>query len=166
MRKTLLTMALVAAVACGLYAGDGKKKVACVGDSITFGASIKDRKNNSYPCQLGKILGDKWEVRNFGVNCATLLKKGDTPYWNLKAYKNALAYKPDVVVIMLGTNDSKPGNWKNKKDFVSDYIELVKSFQKLDSKPQVWVCLPVPAFPGKWGINEKTIGGEMVPMLK
>jgi lysophospholipase L1-like esterase len=166
MSKALLSMVLVLAVACGLYAGDGKKKVACVGDSITFGASIKDRKNNSYPCQLGKILGDGWTVRNFGVSGATLLKKGDKPYWKKRAYKNALNYKPNVVVIMLGTNDSKPINWKQKQDFVSDYVELVKSFQKLDSKPEVWVCLPVPAFPGKWGINEKTIGGEMMTMVK
>ena len=79
------------------------KKVACVGDSITFGAGVKDRGQNSYPVQLGKMLGAKWQVKNYGVNAATLLKKGDKPYWKLAAYQSALKFEPDVVIIKLGT---------------------------------------------------------------
>ena len=54
-------------------------RVACVGDSITFGYGIKDRDKMSYPAQLGKRLGNKYEVRNFGVNGHTLLSKGNAP---------------------------------------------------------------------------------------
>src|SRR4051812_1868247 len=56
-------------------------RVACVGDSITFGYGIKDRDHNSYPAQLGVMLGNKWEVRNFGVNGVTALRKGTRPYF-------------------------------------------------------------------------------------
>ncbi len=65
-------------------------KVACVGDSITFGFTIENRDQNSYPAQLGRLLGKNWEVKNFGVIGATLLKKGDMPYWKQKAW----AYLP------------------------------------------------------------------------
>jgi lysophospholipase L1-like esterase len=128
-------------------------RVACIGDSITQGVGAA--KGKSYPAQLQNLLGKSWVVGNFGVSGRTLLKKGDFPYWKEKAYQNALAYKPDVVIIMLGTNDTKPQNWKNEADFVADYRELVKSFQTLESKPRVYVCRPCPVpEPGNYGINE------------
>ncbi len=140
-------------------------RVACVGDSITFGAGIADRKNKSYPVQWGRVLGAKWDVKNFGVNGATLLKKGDKPYWKLEAYTKALAFNPNVVVIKLGTNDTKPQNWKHKADYVADYVALIKSFQALEAKPKIWLCYPVPAYADKWGIFEKVIREEVKPML-
>ncbi|MCW1883517.1 GDSL-type esterase/lipase family protein [Luteolibacter flavescens] len=131
-------------------------KVACVGDSITQGSGIADPARNSYPGQLQSLLGDKWKVGNYGVSGRTLLKKGDFPYWNEKAYKDALGFSPDVVIIMLGTNDTKPQNWKHEAEFTADYTELVKSFQTLESKPRIYVCRPCPVpEPGNFGINEK-----------
>jgi len=131
-------------------------KVACVGDSITQGAGAGPGK--SYPAQLQGLLGDKWKVGNFGVSGRTLLRKGDNPYWTETAYQNALASAPDVVIIMLGTNDTKPQNWKFESEFVADYTELVKSFRALASKPRVYVCRPCPVpEPGAYGINEKNL---------
>ena len=141
------------------------KRVACVGDSITFGAAIKDRAKNCYPVQLGRFLGEGWNVANFGVNGATLLKKGDKPYWKQRAFEQAHAFEPEVVLIKLGTNDSKPQNWKHKKDYVSDYVELIESFRKLESKPEVFICYPVPAYPGRWGITDKVMKEEVMPRL-
>ena len=146
-------------------AREAPKRIACVGDSITFGAAIKDRVKNCYPAQLGRMLGEKFEVRNFGVNGATLLKKGDKPYWKLKAYANARDFQPEVVVIKLGTNDSKPHNWKHKEEYVADYVALIESFRKLGSKPVVWLCYPVPAYPGRWGITDKVMKEEVMPRL-
>ena len=146
-------------------AREAPKRIACVGDSITFGAAIKDRVKNCYPAQLGGMLGEKFEVRNFGVNGATLLKKGDKPYWKLKAYANARDFQPEIVVVKLGTNDSKPHNWKHKEEYVADYVELIESFRKLASKPTVWVCYPVPAYPGRWGITDKVMKEEVMPRL-
>ena len=131
-------------------------KVACIGDSITQGSGAG--KGESYPSQLQEMLGDKWTVGNFGVSGRTLLKKGDYPYWNEQKYQDALKSEPDVVIIMLGTNDTKPQNWKHEAEFVSDYTALVKSFQALPSKPRIYACRPCPVpEPGNFGINEKNL---------
>jgi lysophospholipase L1-like esterase len=135
-------------------------KVACVGDSITQGAGAKS--GQSYPSQLQALLGDGYKVGNFGVSGRTLLKKGDFPYWKEKKYQDALAMEPAIVVIMLGTNDTKPQNWKFEAEFEADYRELVKSFQALKSKPKVFVCRPVPVpGQGNYGINEENIQKEI-----
>ncbi len=156
----LLTPALFAAAPIDPSSYKEPVKVACVGDSITQGAGAG--KGRAYPTQLQEMLGEKWKVGNFGVSGRTLLKKGDYPYWNEKAYQNALEFKPDVVIIMLGTNDTKPQNWKFESKFVADYSELVKSFLALESKPRVYVCRPCPV-PGKgnYGINEANVQLEI-----
>lgn len=131
-------------------------KVACIGDSITQGSGAEQGK--SYPSQLQEMLGAEWKVGNYGVSGRTLLKKGDFPYWNEGAYQNALKSDPDVVIIMLGTNDTKPQNWKHEAEFTGDYTELVKSFEALASKPRIYVCRPCPVpEPGNFGINEKNL---------
>ena len=135
-------------------------KIACVGDSITQGAGAKS--GQSYPAQLQALLGDGYKVGNFGVSGRTLLKKGDFPYWKEKKYQDALAMEPAIVIIMLGTNDTKPQNWKFEAEFDADYRELVKSFQMLKSKPKVFVCRPVPVpGEGNYGINEENIQKEI-----
>ena len=106
-------------------------KVACVGNSITYGAGIVNRDKNSYPAQLQAYLGEKYEVRNFGRNGATALLKGDYPYMETEEYKQSLAFLPDIVFIKLGTNDSKPLNIKYKRKFKSDYLKLIRSYQEL-----------------------------------
>ena len=140
-------------------------RIACIGDSITFGASIKNRTKDCYPEQLGRMLGEKWQTRNFGVSGATLLKKGDLPYWNQQAFKDALAYNPNVVVIKLGTNDTKPQNWKYKDQFASDYAEMIDRFAELPSNPRIWICLPVPAYPERWGISGTIVKNEVIPLI-
>lgn len=138
-------------------------RVACVGDSITQGSGAAQGK--SYPSQLLALLGDGWEVGNFGVSGRTLLRKGDHPYWKEAAYQKALGFKPDAVIIMLGTNDTKPQNWKHKDEFESDYRDLVKSFQALQPTPRVYICRPVPVPDGgNYGINEAGIQ-EQMPMV-
>ncbi len=135
-------------------------RLACVGDSITQGAGAGE--GMAYPTQLKSLLGEGWEVGNFGVSGRTLLRKGDHPYWKEDAYKKALDFEPDAVVIMLGTNDTKPQNWKLRDEFEGDYRDLVKSFLNLPSKPRVFICRPVPV-PGKgnFGINEASLQEQM-----
>ena len=141
-------------------------KVACVGNSITYGHGIENRPVNSYPTQLGRMLGDQWEVRNFGVSGRTLLNKGDYPYRNEEAFTQAKAFLPDVVVIMLGTNDTKPQNWKYADEFSGDYQQLIHDFQSLPSHPKIFLCKPVPAFAIQWGINDSIIVHGVIPVVE
>jgi lysophospholipase L1-like esterase len=143
-----------------------KTRVACVGDSITFGAGIKDRAHNSYPAQLQQMLGDRYDVRNFGVSGRTMLKHGDYPYWKEKAFADAREFAPNIVVIMLGTNDTKPQNWKFKDEFAADAKALVQEFQGLASKPKVYLCRPVPVFPpGAFNIRADVLKDGVIPAV-
>lgn len=162
--KLTLKLFSIVMLTCALASG-AVTKIACVGDSITYGAGIKDHKTQTYPAQLQAILGDSYDVRNFGVSGTTLLKHGDMPYWNYKAFKEAKSFDPSVVVIMLGTNDSKPKNWSHKKDFKHDLTEMVREFQQLPSHPTVYLCDPVPAYPGRWGISNQVIHDQVIPLV-
>ena len=115
-------------------------RVACIGNSITFGAGIKNRSRDSYPSVLARMLGDNYWVKNFGVSARTMLNKGDHPYMNEPAYKNALAFNPNIVVIKLGTNDSKSFNWKYKADFMKDAQNMINAFKGLPSQPKIYLC--------------------------
>jgi len=141
-------------------------KVACIGNSITEGSGIANKEKYSYPAQLQTMLGSGWKVKNFGVGGRTLLKKGDYPYWNERAFTDAKSFNPDVVIIKLGTNDTKPWNWKYKNEFVYDYEKFIDEFQALPSHPRIYICNPVPAFPGDWGIRDSIITADLLPFLK
>ena len=96
-----------------------KIKVACVGNSITAGYGVKNRDKDSYPMLLGQMLGQGYDVRNFGVSSKTMLRKGNS-YMAEKAYQNALDFCPDILIVKLGTNDANPKYWQYKKDFMKD----------------------------------------------
>lgn len=137
-------------------------RVACVGDSITQGVGVQDLNKDSYPAKLQEILGKRWSVQNFGVGGRTMLRKAD-PFDHHPALKS----DPDIVIIALGTNDSKTPIWSaHKADFVADYVAMIKEFQALPSHPKIWAGLPVPAFPGNWGITENVIRDEVIPAIK
>src|SRR5262245_38214685 len=106
-------------------------KIACVGDSITYGYGLGNPSTESYPARLQAALGAAHMVQNFGVSGTTLLKKGDAPYWNTAQFGTSGSFGPDVVVIMLGTNDAKPQNWSRKAEFSADYQELVQHYRAL-----------------------------------
>jgi acyl-CoA thioesterase-1 len=141
-------------------------RVACVGDSITFGAGIKDRKNDNYPVVLGRSLGEMFEVRNFGVSGATLLKAGDFSYWKTPAFKAATSFDPHVVVIKLGTNDTKPQNWKHAVQYAADYEAMIAHFAALPAKPKIWLCSPAPVYQTRWGISEKSVVEGVIPKVQ
>jgi lysophospholipase L1-like esterase len=156
------------------FADGGTVRVACVGDSITFGSGLPQ----TYPARLGHWLGTNYDVRNFGVSATTLLHRGDLPYIRQPAWTNALAFAPDIVVIDFGANDSKhPGdgsleattavnNWQFKSDFTGDYTAMIAAFRRANPAAKIFICLPTPDFPGRWGINDQTIRDEMIPLIR
>lgn len=142
-------------------------KVACIGNSITDGFGIDFAPANAYPAQLQQLLGNDYLVKNFGVSARTLLNKGDYPYMNETAWKDALAFKPDIVIIKLGTNDSKPENWKYSAEFKQDLKQMITTLRSDAKKtPQIFLCTPIPAFKPSWNINDSIIKNEIIPIQK
>lgn len=141
-------------------------KVASIGNSITFGHGIKDRIKNAYPEQLGRMLGKGYTVKNFGVSGRTLLSKGNFPYIETKAFEEALAFNPDIVIIKLGTNDSKDFNWVYKDDFEKDYHNLLEQFASLSSRPAIYMCLAVPVFEKGKRISAEVVTNEVNPKIR
>ena len=140
-------------------------RVACIGDSITFGHGINDRETNSYPAQLGALLGDAYQVKNFVVSGSTMLKQGNKPYWKQAQYQAAQDFEPDLVVIKLGTNDMKARNWKFKADYKADYIDMIRTFQGLLSQPDVLICYPAPVFRAKGDFKDSIVREELIPLV-
>jgi lysophospholipase L1-like esterase len=139
--------------------------VACVGDSITAGVG-STATDYDYPSLLQELLGPGYKVINFGESGATLLKNGDSPYWQRGSFPASKSAAPDVVIIMLGTNDSKPWNWKFKDQFTSDYAALANYYAGMVSHPQIYAVLPPPVpGTGNYGINEANVDQE-IPMIE
>ena len=150
-----------------LSAQQGKIRIACVGNSITYGAGIQNRDGNSYPAQLQAYLGDRYTVRNFGVSATTLLSKGNYPYTTTGQYKASKDFAPDIVLIKLGTNDTKPQNWRHRNDFKHDYKDLIDSYRALPSKPRVILLTPVRCFmKDESSINARLISKDVRRMVE
>ena len=163
----------------------GAIRVACIGNSITDGHGIDMATQYGYPAELQKKLGNDYWVKNFGVSARTMLNKGDYPYMNEMAWQDALAFKPDVVIIKLGTNDSKPYNWQHNSEFRQDLEQIVTTLcpalaqpakkgkknksqksQVSSQKPQIFLCTPIPAFKSTWDINDSVIVNGIIPIQK
>lgn len=143
-----------------------KIKVACIGNSITYGAGIANREKNSYPAQLQVYLGEKFEVKNFGSSGSTLLNKGDYPYIETESYRQSLTFKPDIVIIKLGTNDSKPQNIIHSAQFKSDYLHLIDEYKKLPSKPRIILLTPLRCFLNDAQIAHELIQKDLAPVIQ
>lgn len=169
MKKHLINLFVLSLVfsLCAVSVIAGPVKVACVGDSITAGVGAKNHGLQSYPAQLQAILGDKYEVKNCGTS--GIMMSNYLPRWSATIEK----FQPDIVTIKLGTNDTKGrrhSDPNNKAAFDKRYSEatfkVLAFLNGLDSKPEVYICLPVPVFQDKWGINEKSIVEDVIPALK
>ncbi len=127
--------------------GQSKIKVACIGNSVTYGYGLKNPSTESYPAQMQKMLGEKYEVKNFGHSGATLLRKGHNPYFKTKEFNEALQLVPDIAIIHLGLNDTDPRDWNNySNDFRGDYSWLIDTLRKTNPNVKIFTCLMTPIF--------------------
>ncbi len=140
---------------------DGQIRVACVGDSLTYGMGISDWKKNNYPAQLGRLMGDKYCVNNYGFSARTAQSSGDHPYTKEKLYRQSLDFNPRIVVIMLGSNDTKAKNWKGKEAYKNDYRQIIKSYLDLESVQELWIMAPTPVFGEPYGISDERIKNDL-----
>lgn len=140
-------------------------RIACVGDSITHGLRLENREQDSYPAVLGRLLGDGVMVLNAGVSGTTLIKEGDYPYWTTAAFRDATAFEPDMVIIMLGTNDTKFRNHLERGHFTDDFRALIDHFAVLPSQPRIWVCSPAPMYGPFRFLNDRTLRQELIPAI-
>ena len=128
-----------------LYAQQHRIKVACIGNSITYGYGLPDRATQSYPVQLQKMLGESYQVENFGKSGATLLNKGHRPYMQQDEYHRAIDFAGDIVVIHLGINDTDPRDWPDYRDFfVKEYIALIDSFRVANPEARIMIARLTP----------------------
>lgn len=148
----------------------GQVRVACVGDSVTYGYGIKNRAQNNYPAVLQTMLGDGYCVNNYGYSGRTASDTGDRPYRNEALFLQSLDFAPDIVVLMLGSNDSKAKNW-DEDAFVESYTALLEQYLALPSAPLVFAVLPTPVFEAKggevkFGIQKDVIAEKIVPLTR
>ena len=130
-----------------LAAGKAKTpiRVACIGNSITYGYGLTDREHQAYPVLLQQKLGKLYQVQNFGKSGTTLLTRGHRPYIQQEEYKQALAFRPDIAVIHLGVNDTDPRNWPNyQDDFISDYRHLIATLRIANPQVRILIARTTP----------------------
>jgi lysophospholipase L1-like esterase len=159
--KQLLFTAVLVFTAGIAMASAGPIRIACVGNSITAGSNDA----TAYPQQLGMLLGAGYEVKNFGVGGTTMLKKGDSPYWNQDKFFTALDYNPQIVIIKFGTNDSKEQNRIYLNEFFNDYMDMIARFRKVNKHVQVFVCIPPVVHKTVATITESVIAQQIIPII-
>lgn len=122
---------------------DGEKvRIACVGDSITEGWASSNPDLKSYPAVLQKLLGDRYLVTNYGIGGSTLMRCSDSPYRDKWGYLRSMADKPDVVFLMLGTNDAnRDYNIRRLDGFYADFVSMINEYR------QVGACVVVMTSP-------------------
>lgn len=144
-------------------------RIACMGNSITsYKGNFVSVDPNSYPMQLRVLMGDGFNIRNFGISGTTMLKNGDYPIWEEAAFDSALAFDPQRVTILFGTNDSKPQNWGpyGEAEFYADYNAMIDTFLTLETNPEIYLCLPPPAYSSKYDITDSVIVNAIVPKIQ
>ena len=135
-------------------------RVACVGDSLT--------QSTEYPYHLWMLLGtSEYTVRNYGAGATTVSLDSETPYMNMSVFQSALDFQPDIVIIMLGTNDAQPSLHKFNASFVGDYVKIVAAFQGLSIDPEIYVVLPPPIFSDQDGkMDPEYFKSTIIPSIE
>lgn len=142
-------------------------QVYCIGDSITYGKGLKkeERLTASYPAKLQQMLGAGYEVINYGASGRTLMDIPERSYRDTGYFEMVKIQSPDVVVVMLGTNDSKKGLW-DAAEYERQYLVLVEELKEIYTEPDIYLMAPPAAFPGTdgkiiYGISNDVIRDEM-----
>lgn len=173
-------------------------RIACIGGSVTKGTGLGDPAKESYPVQLAAFLQANGyplaDVRNFGQGGAGVLNRGSNPFCDTEQYGDALVFDPDVLVVLLGTNDCRKEYWGNdpslslrvrenilasfadeeaadaivhgELEFERDLEDLVEVFGRMPAQPQIFLCTPVPLFHSNGWLNQEVLQSEVAPRIR
>jgi lysophospholipase L1-like esterase len=136
-----------------------KTRVACVGDSITNGTY--------YPGDLWMMFGvENYTIGNFGVDGSAVSLDSGNPYMYTSKFQQAKHFQPNIVVIMLGTNDANSIITPNNGSFVSSYVKLVEDFQALSTQPKIWLVKPPPVFSNGTTPSAELLNNHILPGIE
>lgn len=143
------------------------KKIACVGNSITDGSGIDMAEINGYPAVLQQIMGKDYYVKNLGVSGRTMMHTSLQPYMKERAWRDCKEWNPDIVVVKLGTNDSKTHLRAGLPDvFLADMQAMIDTLRQLPSNPRIYLCSPIPAVKDSWTITDSVIVNTVKPLIE
>jgi len=140
-----------------VFSGISATRVACIGDSIT--------QFSTYPNDLQTMLGTSYNVREFGVSGSTVLFSSFTPYIDQREFQRAKQFLPNIVIIMLGTNDAREDYYQSIANFVADYKQLVREVQALESKPKIFLVTPPPIFENDLDLSNVNLLEGVIPSI-
>lgn len=118
----------------------GQIKVACIGDSITYGHGISNWPKNNFPTVLQNLFGESYHVQSFGVSGRAVQDNSDQPYRALPHYEESITYDADIIVFMMGSNDTKPENWFGEEAFKTALLDLLDDYTQGEKKPAIYIC--------------------------
>jgi acyl-CoA thioesterase I len=133
-----------------------QKTVALIGDSIT--------ELSTYPQNLAKLLGPTYTIGNFGACGTTITLNSANPYKYTEALTEAKKSEPEIVVIMLGTNDAEETVFQ--ANLIADYLVLIEQFTALEKKPTVYLVKPPPIFSSWGGLSSEVLTKEILPAIE
>ena len=140
-----------------------RKRIACVGNSITYGY-LTNSVEETYPYKLQKMLGDRFEIRNFGVPGAAVQFDKFITYSKTEAYNDLKLFNPEVIIMKLGANDSRPDEWINEEFFYIDYLRLVRKMKSISD--QVYLCYPIPPYGDKWKHRDEILRNKVMKVIR
>jgi acyl-CoA thioesterase I len=172
MKQIKLFFSIVILLSVGLsnYAQGYHRRIAIIGNSIAEGTGLSDPIHQCFPAQLSILLqqkyGDTCIVSNFGVSGRTMLKHGDFPIWKELKFTYCWNFAPDIFIILLGTNDSKPYNWDPyNNQYFGDYKSMIDSFNLRNPRTKFIVCYPPPAFAVVYDIRDSVLLNGVIPLV-
>jgi len=140
-------------------------RITCVGASDV--ATPTPYGTPNWPVYIAPMLGYEYAITNCGASGTTMTQAGDDPYWNSPQYTNGLNSSPDIVIIMLGSNDSKPYNWIYQTNYAPDYEELINQYRNLPSHPRIYLNTLLTVYgPGSYDITDPIVTGQLCPIIK
>ena len=168
--SNLLLVFTLSVVFISAFPQDNKIRIGIIGNSITHGVVLPDPSTQSYPAQLAvmleEIYGDTVILKNFGLTTTTMLKKGNVSYWDTQHLKDYLSFAPDICIILLGTNDTKPINWDvYGNEYIADYMSLIDTIQQTNPSTRFILGYPPPVFEDRWGIRDSILVHGVMPAI-